>query len=66
MFTIQCDLHSIGRLAELLQASPGEIERAAEAAGVAVPLRIDGRPFFSDSCIPRLRENLTRPEPRQQ
>ena len=56
------DLLSLGRLAELLQTSPAQIERAAEAAGVEVPLRLDGRIFFRDADVGRLREAL-KPEP---
>jgi hypothetical protein len=58
------DLSSVGRLAELLQASPGQIERAAAAAGIEVTIRIDGRPYFSDAQIPTIRDVLKRPEPR--
>ena len=65
MLATDQDLLSVGRLSELLQASPAEIERAAEAAGVEVALRLDGRPFFSDANVARLRRVLTRTEPLQ-
>jgi len=58
------DLLSVGRLSELLQASPGQIEHAAEVAGVAISLRIDGRPYYCDAHVRSIREVLKRPEPR--
>jgi len=61
---LERDLLSIGRVAELLQASPREIERAAEVAGIEVALRIDGRPYFLDSNVARLRSVLSRSEDR--
>ncbi len=55
-------LHSLGRLAALLQASPGEIEKAAREAGVAVIITIDDRQFYADEDLSKLRAAIRRGE----
>ena len=52
------DLLSIGKLCELLQASPNQIERAAQRGGVRPSLRLNGVPYFADLALDPIRRNL--------
>lgn len=54
----EVDLLSIGKLAEVLQASPARIEVAAERAGVRVSLRLNGVPYFNDADVDEIRDHL--------
>ncbi len=52
------DLLSTGKLAELLQESPGSIERACEQAKVKPVLRLNGLSYFRDSDVAAIRRQL--------
>ena len=52
------DLLSIGKLCELLKASPNQIERAAGRAGVRPVLRLNSISYFTDSDIDKIRRHL--------
>jgi hypothetical protein len=52
------DLFSSGQLCELLQHSPTEICKAAELAGIAPALRLNGVNYFPESAIAQLRNVL--------
>lgn len=54
------DLLSVGKICELLQASPAQIERAAIKAGVQVALRLNSVPYFHDSDLAAIRDHLPR------
>jgi hypothetical protein len=51
-------LVTCGYLCELLQAGPGQIAAAVRAAGVKAPLTINGRHYYSESDIARIRARL--------
>ena len=52
------DLLSLGKLAEIFQASPRLIERAAAAAQIAASLRLNCIPYFAETDIERIREQV--------
>ena len=54
------DLLSVGKLAELLQATPARIAIAADAAGVAPKFRLNGVGYFASEDVERIRERLGR------
>jgi len=54
----EVDLLSIGKMAEVLQASPARIEVAAERAGVRVSLRLNGVKYYADRDIDDIRDHL--------
>jgi hypothetical protein len=54
----QADLISVGKLAEILQASPRVIEQAAQAAGVMPSLRLNGILYFADGDTASIRAKL--------
>jgi hypothetical protein len=56
--TPEHDLLSIGKLCEVLQSSPGAVERAAAKARVVPALRLNGVIYFSDSQVSAIRERL--------
>ena len=56
--TLDNDLYSLGKLVEILQASPGLIRRAAEVAGIIPTLRLNGVAYFSNADIDAIREKL--------
>ena len=53
-------IHSTGRLSELLQRSPQEIEAAAASAGIEAALRIDARLYFADADLPAIAAELAK------
>jgi hypothetical protein len=55
-------LYSTGSLAALLQRSPGTISAAARLIGVPPALIIDGREYFDDAAVDRLRDAVTSQE----
>ena len=52
------DLFSTGKLAEMLQASPNRIERAAERAGIRPGLRLNGVMYYTDLAVEPIRRQL--------
>lgn len=48
-----------GYLSQLLQRSPVEIRAAAQRAGISAAIVINGRQYFHESDIVRIREALT-------
>lgn len=54
------DLLSLGRLSELFQAHPAKIRRAIEALGVEPSLRLNGRAYYSEADVERIRQQLQR------
>ena len=52
------DMSSLGKLAEILQASPNRIERAAERAGIRPGLRLNGVVYYTDLAIDPIRRQL--------
>ncbi len=57
--TPEKDFLSTCKLSELLQSSPGAIERAATKAGISPALRLNGTPYFSDDQVDQLRRVLS-------
>jgi hypothetical protein len=47
-----------GKLCELLQAGPGQVKAAADAAGVKPVLVVNGRSHYDESDIERIRAAL--------
>jgi hypothetical protein len=58
--TSETNLESIGRLAQLLQASPAAIRAAASRAGVRPALTLNGVQHFADGSIGAIRAELRR------
>ncbi len=49
---------SSGKLCELLQHSPAEIRKAAEAAGVQPAMRLNCIPYYADESVSLIRAAL--------
>jgi hypothetical protein len=54
------DLLSLGKLCELLQASPNRIARAAELARVKPTFQLNGVAYFADPAVDAIREQLAK------
>jgi uncharacterized protein YcbX len=59
MATKTTNVVTTGKLCELLQAGPGQVKAAAEAAHVRPVLVVNGRAHFDEEDVPRIRAALS-------
>jgi hypothetical protein len=62
----ETDLLSLGKLCELLQASPSQLERACARTGTRPALRLNGVPYYTDAALAVIGRQLAQKSRRTQ